>query len=100
MAFLRTLFWMAVTVIVVVFSVRNWAPVPVSLFGDTVVETKLPVLLLIAFLAGFLPLYIWHRASKWRHARKLSAIERTAPVASTPPAFPVVTPVTDPTQAD
>ena len=102
MAFLRTLLWIAVTVIVVVFSVRNWVPVPVNLFGDTVVETKLPMLILIGFLIGFVPLYIWHRAFKWRQKRKLSAIERTAPlpVAPAQSPSPLATPVSDPAQAD
>ena len=107
MAFLRTLFWIAVTVIVVVFSVHNWTPVSVNLFGDTVVETKLPMLLLIGFLIGFVPLYVWHRAVKWRHSRKLSQIERIPPVVTTPPAAgpapgatPTQTPIGDPFQDD
>ena len=101
MAFLRTLFWIVVTVIVVVFSVRNWVPVPVNLFGDTVVETKLPMLLFIGFLIGFVPLYVWHRAVKWRHNRKLSAIERTPPpVVTPPPAAPTPTSSSDPFQAE
>jgi len=101
MAFLRTLFWIVVTVIVVVFSVRNWVPVPVNLFGDTVVETKLPMLLFIGFLIGFVPLYVWHRAVKWRHNRKLSAIERTPPpVVAPPPAAPTPTSSSDPFQAE
>ena len=101
MAFLRTLFWIAVTVIIVVFSVRNWVPVPVNLFGDTVVETKLPMLLLIGFLIGFVPLYGWHRAMKWRHDRKLSAIERGPVAPSSPPAPPAAAPLNnDPFQAN
>ena len=105
MAFLRTLLWIAVTVIVVVFSVRNWVPVPVNLFGDTVVETKLPMLLLIGFLIGFVPLYVWHRAVKWRHSRKLSQIERSAVPTPTPtPSVyttpPAQAPVADPFQDD
>ena len=101
MAFLRTLFWIVVTVIVVVFSVRNWVPVPVNLFGDTVVETKLPMLLFIGLLIGFVPLYVWHRAVKWRHNRKLSAIERTPPpVVTPPPAAPTPTSSSDPFQAE
>jgi uncharacterized integral membrane protein len=102
MAFLRTLFWIALTVIIVVFSVRNWVPVPVNLFGDTVVETKLPMLLLIGFLIGFVPLYAWHRAVKWRHDRKLSAIERGPPLNSSVPTPPVTTssPNNDPFRAD
>ena len=105
MAFLRTLFWIAITVIVVVFSFRNWVAVPVNLFGDTVVETKLPMLLFVGFLIGFVPLYAWHRAVKWRHNRKLSQIERSAPPAVTPapPVYaapPAQTPVADPFQDD
>jgi uncharacterized integral membrane protein len=102
MAFLRTLFWIAVTVIVVVFSVRNWMPVPVNLFGDTVVETKLPMLLFVGFLIGFVPLYAWHRAVKWRHDRKLSRIERAASptVMTPPPPPPVASPFSEPPQAD
>lgn len=108
MAFLRTLFWIAVTVIVVVFSVRNWAPVTVNLFGDTVVETKLPMLMLIAFLIGFVPLYVWHRVVQWRHGRKLSQIERMPPAVVTPsapdfagpPVSPTRTPLGNPFQDD
>ena len=105
MAFLRTLLWIVITVIVVVFSVRNWVPVPVNLFGDTVVETKLPMLLLIGFLIGFVPLYAWHRAVKWRHHRKLSQIERSAAPTVTPTpsvytAPPAQAPVADPFQDD
>jgi uncharacterized integral membrane protein len=100
MAFLRTLFWIAITVIVVVFSVRNWVPVPVNLFGDVVVETKLPMLLLTGFLIGFVPLYAWHRMVKWRHSRKLSQIERSAPpvVMTSPP--PTPKPFSETSQAD
>lgn len=92
MAFLRTLFWMALTVVVVVFSLRNWVPVTINLFGNLQVDVKLPVLLLFFFLLGFGPLYAWHRAACWRHARRLAA-ERALPatgiVAEAPPVEPV-----------
>lgn len=100
MGFLRTLFWIAVTVIVVVFSVRNWVPVPVNLFGDTVVETKLPMLLLIGFLIGFVPLYAWHRAVRWRHNRKLSQIERSTPPAVATSPQSVAPSFSEPPQAE
>ena len=85
MAFLRTLFWIVLTVVVVVFSIRNWIPVTISLFGNIDADVKLPVLLLIAFLIGFVPLYIWHHAFKWRHARKLALIGRASPVGVSAP---------------
>jgi uncharacterized integral membrane protein len=101
MAFLRTLFWIAITVIVVVFSVRNWVPVTISLFGDMQADVKLPVLLLIAFAIGFGPLYIWHRVIRWRDSRRLSAIERASPVVTPPPPPPPApTSMNDPTQVN
>ena len=83
MAFLRTLFWIVVTVVVVVFSLRNWVPVTISLFGNLQADVKLPVLLLIAFLLGFVPLYAWHRLTRWRHGRALTG-ERVAVVPPAP----------------
>lgn len=89
MAFLRTLFWIVVTVIVVVFSFRNWSPVTISLFGDMQADVKLPVLLMMAFLIGFGPLYIWHRLFKWRHGRATAAIERASVTQTTPQPGPL-----------
>ncbi len=97
MAFLRTLFWIAVTVVVVVFSIRNWEPVTINLFGNLQADVKLPVLVLIAFLIGFVPVYAWHRAVRWRDRRRvLLAAAPVAPVAAPaiePPGF-------DPATAD
>ena len=84
MAFLRTLFWIVVTIVVVVFSLRNWVPVTINLFGDLQADVKLPVLLLIAFLLGFGPLYLWYHLTRWRHRRERASL--TAPV---PPALPL-----------
>jgi uncharacterized integral membrane protein len=92
MGFLRTLFWVAVTVVVVVFSIRNWMPVTINLFGDLQADVKLPVLLMIAFLIGFVPLYIWHKALRWRDRRRVT-LERSIP------ASPVAAPEPAPWQA-
>lgn len=90
MNFLRTLGWIALTVIVVVFSLRNWAPVTINLFGNLQADVKLPVLLAIFFLLGFLPLYAYHHTVRWRLKKKLVAAET---VPAVPPAYsPPVTP--------
>jgi hypothetical protein len=93
MGFLRTLFWVAVTVIVVVFSFRNWVPVTISLFGDLQADVKLPVLLFIAFLIGFGPLFIWHKALRWRDKRRVT-LERSIPATAPLSPAPVPTPET------
>lgn len=77
MHFLRTLFWVVVAVVAVVFSIRNWTPVVVHLWGGLDADVKLPVLLLIFFLIGFLPWYALHKATRWQLKRRLETVQRT-----------------------
>lgn len=76
MHFLRTAFWVALAVVIVVFSVNNWTPVTVNLWDGLRMDTKLPVLVIGAFLIGSLPLWIYHRAMRWRLRRRLDSVER------------------------
>lgn len=81
MQFLKTLFWVLLAVILALFASRNWVSVAVLLWGDIVVDIKLPILLLIAFLLGWLPTWLVHRARHWTLTRRLEAFERQqAPV--------------------
>ena len=83
MQFLKTVFWVLIAVVVALFSFRNWFDVTVNLWGDIQADIKLPILLLIAFLIGFLPTWGWLRTRIWSHRRRLEAIERNR-VASLP----------------
>jgi uncharacterized integral membrane protein len=76
MQFLKTLFWIVVTVIAVAFAFKNWTSVEVLLWGNIVVEVKLPILLLAAFLLGMVPMFILHRATRWRLRRRLENAQR------------------------
>ena len=95
MQFLRTAFWVVIAVALAFFCMANYVPVTVRLWGDMVMETKLPVLLIGAFLLGALPFWIMARATRWRLKRRLDSAERALAVtaAATPPA--VVTPPLD-----
>lgn len=76
MQFLKTLFWVLIAVIVVLFASRNWSDVTLNLWSDIQADIKLPVLLLIAFLIGFLPTWLIMRARIWSHRRRIDAMER------------------------
>jgi lipopolysaccharide assembly protein A len=76
MQFLKTLFWVMIAVIAVIFSYRNWTPITINLWGGLQADIKLPILLLIAFLVGFLPWYTLHKATRWQLRRKLDAAQR------------------------
>lgn len=84
MQLLKTIFWVVIAVALALFTKANWeaaAPVipgrvAVKLWGDAVMETRLPVLILAAFLLGLVPTWAWGRAVKWRLRRRLSSAER------------------------
>ena len=76
MRFLKTLFWVLVAVVVVLFASRNWINVTLNLWGDIQADIKIPLLLLIFFLLGFLPTWLVMRARLWSQRRRLDALER------------------------
>lgn len=77
MHFLKTLFWVLVAVIVTFFAYRNWAPVTLNLWGDIQVDIKIPLLLLLFFLLGFIPTWLMMRTRLWSYRRRLDAFERS-----------------------
>lgn len=88
MQFLKTLFWVALAIIVVLFASVNWNSVTLTLWGGLEADVKLPVLVFAAFLLGFLPMLILHRARLWTLNRRLEAHERQAAIMNAPPAPP------------
>ncbi len=76
MQFLKTIFWVILAVVAVVFSLGNWTPVTLELWGDVQVDSKLPVLMVGAFLVGLVPMLIIHRATRWRLRKRLESMER------------------------
>lgn len=78
MQFLKTLFWVLVAVLLALFASRNWNPVTLNLWGDIQADIKIPVLLVIMFLIGFLPTWIVMRARYWAMSRRVEALERNA----------------------
>jgi hypothetical protein len=50
--------------------------VVVHLWGGLDADIKLPVLLLIAFLIGFVPWFTLHKATRWQFRRRLDAAQR------------------------
>jgi uncharacterized integral membrane protein len=90
MQFLKTLFWIALTVVLVLFAKANWNAVTLKLWGGLEADVKLPVLVLAAFLLGFVPTLIIYRARLWSLTRRLEPSQRQVSVA---PAAPAPVPV-------
>jgi uncharacterized integral membrane protein len=88
MQFLKTLFWVLIAVVVALFASRNWSDVTLNLWSDIQADIKLPVLLVVIFLMGFLPTWMIMRARIWSHQRRIDAMERNR-LASLPADTPV-----------
>ena len=87
MQFLRTTFWVAVAVIVAIVASDNWRDVTLDLWGNIQLDIKIPVLLGLVFLIGFLPPFLILRARLWQVRRRLESLERAhaaPPVPATP----------------
>jgi lipopolysaccharide assembly protein A len=91
MQFLKTLFWIALTVVLVLFAKANWNLVTLKLWGGLEADVKLPILVLFAFLLGFVPTFILHRARLWGLRRRFEPGERQVSVV---PPSPAPSPVT------
>ncbi|MEO6247289.1 MAG: hypothetical protein ABIO85_01715 [Sphingomicrobium sp.] len=81
MRFLRLLFWSFIALLALMFLVRNWSDVTVDLWGNLQADVKLPLLLVIAFLLGWLPTAIGWRLRLWRVKRghALATVARPPP---------------------
>lgn len=84
MQIVRTIVWVLLLVALLVFSFLNWKPVEVQIWTNLVLETKLPALVVIAFLLGLIPMWLVHRGSKWSLKRRISALESATTRLATP----------------
>ena len=109
MKVVRTIIWVLILLGLLAFSFMNWKPVEVTLWSDLVLETKVPALVIVAFLLGLIPMWLLHRGVKWQLGRRINSLESAvkssalsrhapapSPAPSTAPA-PVAAPVVDTT---
>jgi uncharacterized integral membrane protein len=94
MQFLKTLFWMVVAVSIAIFATRNWRDVTIDLWGPLAADIKLPLLMGLMLLLGWLPTWLILRSRLWQVRRKLALLERP------PVPAPVTPPLADPVTAD
>ena len=96
MQIVRTIVWVLLLVALLLFSINNWNPVEVKIWEGLVLETKVPALVVIAFLLGLVPMWLMHRVSQWYFNRRIGSLEnaaaRAAAVAPAPAAAPVAAP--------
>ncbi len=85
MQIIRTIIWVVLLVALAIFSANNWIPVNVKIWEGLVLETKLPALVMLAFMLGLLPMWLLAKAGKWRLHRRINALENTVRAVAPPP---------------
>jgi lipopolysaccharide assembly protein A len=74
---LRTIIWVLAAAGFLIFAIYNWKPVEVTLWNNLVLETKVPVLVVLAFALGFVPLWAYARSVTWGQSRRIRALENS-----------------------
>jgi lipopolysaccharide assembly protein A len=94
----RTICWIALTAVVVTFVAVNWGdPYPVRIVphgdGWLLVDWPVGFIALVFFLAGFVPMWLYHRAAKWQAQRRITTLQAAArPAYVAPPPPPLASP--------
>ena len=78
MQVIRIIVWVIILIAVTVFSIFNWREVEVVIWDNLVLETKVPALVIISFLLGFLPTWLISRGVIWSLNRKIRSLEIAA----------------------
>ncbi|MDY7098592.1 MAG: LapA family protein [Pseudomonadota bacterium] len=78
MQIVRTIIWVLILVGLLAFSFFNWDTVEVTLWDNLILETKIPALVIIAFLMGLVPMWAYHRSVKWSLNRRIRSLENAA----------------------
>ncbi len=77
MRFLKVLFWLLLGGLFAAFVIYNGDErVSIQLWGGLIADFSLPLLLIIVFLAGFLPSLIAYQTLRWRMRQRFAGLER------------------------
>lgn len=72
---LRSILWLVIVAALAAFSAANWQPVELVVWQGLVLDTKLPALVIAAFLLGLVPMWLVHRTMRWRLQRRINNLE-------------------------
>ncbi len=76
MQIVRTILWVLLLVAVLAFSFGNWdRQIDVRIWPGIVWDTRVPALVIVSFLLGLVPMWLYHRGVRWRQGRRISALE-------------------------
>ena len=84
MQLIRTVVWVVLLIALLLFSINNWTTVDVKIWEGLILETKLPALVVLAFLLGLVPMWLLSKAGRWRMKRQISTLQNAAQISAAP----------------
>lgn len=75
MKYVRMIVWILLLIALVAFSYSNWKPIELTIWDNLLVETKVPMVVVISFLLGLVPMWLIHRGVRWRLQRRIAGLE-------------------------
>ena len=76
MQIVRTILWVLLLVGILAFSFGNWdKEIDVRIWPGIVWDTRIPALVIVSFLIGLIPTWLYHRSVRWRLQRRNAALE-------------------------
>ncbi len=94
MQFLKILFWFLLAFVAALFTYSNWTSIQINMWSGLIADVNLPLLLLVTFLIGFLPTYLYLGTVRWRLRQRLATCERMLADSRALAAAPVTPPAT------
>ena len=89
MQIVRTIAWVALLIALFALTLLNWeTQLAVRIWPGIVWDTRLPAVIVVAFVLGLVPMWLIHRGSKWRLQRRVSALESAARTQAVAPVVP------------
>ena len=105
MHIVRTLVWVLILIGIIAFTFGNFdRETDVRIWPGLVWDTRVPAIVIVSFVLGLIPMWIYHRGVKWslnRRIRSLESAVKSNALAQRhqPPASPAPAPSTAPAAA-
>ncbi len=76
MQILRTIIWIAILIAIIAFTFGNFdRATEVRIWPGLVWDTRVPAIVIVSFLLGIVPMWLYHRGSKWSLNRRIRSLE-------------------------
>lgn len=62
---------------VLYYFLKGWGVTCINVWNNQALPFRLPVMIVAAFLIGFVPMYIWHELMEWRWENKIAKLQKS-----------------------